>query len=416
MNYDASVPQFPLLHLPPPKGVWRADTPAMLSVLCQLVASGQATTKASLVTAMGLARSTVSSYVDILVRKKMLTYSGIVERFNRGRPAEQLDLSSEAGLVLAIDLGVLHANLAIGEFGQRVIARRSHRIDVRDGPEVVLGQLCRELEEDLERVGQSRQVRSIVIGIPARVDGPSGVAVHPNIMPGWDGYPISLTLQKRFGAVAILENDAMLRAIGEAATLEPDQLPVVAIKIGTGVGAGIVDHTGHVFHGFSGSAGDIGHTKVCEAAHTLCTCGMEGCVEAVASVPSMIRTLHLRNPSLFDQSTDQLDQLLEMVRRHQPDAIAVVRQAAETLGAMTTTVCHTINPRRVVISGELTNVTDELLSGIRAYVYRHARPLTTRDLSISHSRLGESGLAGALVAARHAGLSPESLRRVMATF
>jgi len=401
----------PDLRLISPSGIPRVDTLSMLSAIARLVAAGTAETKSALVDATGLARSTVTSYVDMLLRRHVLEAAGTVTKGVRGRPADRLQISGGAGLVLAIDLGARHARLGIGELNQRILVQTSDRMDIREGPEAVLGGLSVVLEEHLARIGEGRAVRAVVIGVPARVHGPSGMTVRPNIMPGWDRFPISHWLERRFGAPAILENDVNLRAVGEAAALPDDQRPILVLKVGTGVGAGMVDQSGGVLRGYDGSAGDIGHTPVRGAPVRPCTCGNSGCVEAAVSVPSIIRQLREEFPGLIDDERDDLDQLTALLARSEPTAVSVVRGAAEILGEVVAMLCNTLNPRRVVLGGDLTASTDEILAGVRTVAYQRARPLATRNLVITHSRLGEmGGVAGALVLGREAALSPEGLR------
>lgn len=414
IQIDSRPTDLPPLRLIAPNALARADTDTMLSSIARLVASGVATTKARLMDSTGLARSTVTSYVAMLERRSVLEQRGTVSRGTRGRPADQLQISPRAGLVLAIDLGAQHVRLAVSELNQHVAARSSQRLDVGDGPSAVLEEISRTLERHLEEVGDGRAVRCVAIGVPARAHGPSGVAVRPNIMPGWDGFPISGFLEQRFGAETVLENDVNLRAIGEAAALDEDQLPLLAIKVGTGVGAGLVDAQGRVFHGYDGSAGDIGHIPVRGAPELPCTCGNIGCIEAVVSVPSIIRRIKTDHPGLLAADEDELDQLLTLLRHSDQRVVSIVRAAAETLGEAVAMLCNTLNPRRIILGGDLTTATDELLAGVRTVAYQRARPLATRNLVIGHSVLGElSGLAGALVVARESALSPEAMRRLM---
>ena len=108
-------------------------------------------------------------------------------------------------------------------------------------------------------------------------------------MPGWDAYPLGRLLSERFRCPALIENDCNIRAMGEAAALGEGERPIIAIKVATGIGAGIVDQYGNIFHGFDGAAGDFGHLRLPESPQIQCTCGAIGCIEASASVPAIIR-------------------------------------------------------------------------------------------------------------------------------
>src|SRR6185312_1116471 len=56
---------------------------------------------------------------------------------------------------------------------------------------------------------------------------------------------------------------------------------VVVIKVGTGIGAGIISD-GRLHRGAQGSAGDVGHIQVSDDPSVVCRCGNIGCLEAYA--------------------------------------------------------------------------------------------------------------------------------------
>ena len=56
---------------------------------------------------------------------------------------------------------------------------------------------------------------------------------------------------------------------------------VIVVKIGTGIGAGIISN-GRIHRGAQGSAGDVGHIQVVDDTSIICRCGNVGCLEALA--------------------------------------------------------------------------------------------------------------------------------------
>ena len=105
---------------------------------------------------------------------------------------------------------------------------------------------------------------------------------------------------------------------------------------------------------------------------------------------------------------DSVEQLIERLRDGNLGAEQAVREAGEAIGIMVATLCNVLNPRHVIVGGLIVEASDELL--IRTTVYRTARPLTTRNLSIGRSPLGRfAGLAGGIVLATQETLSPERL-------
>ena len=383
----------PPLRLSTPPSTGRIDAEATLSTVARLIASGAAQSKADLVPAAGMARTTVSAAVDELLNRGVVRIAGTRPTPGRGRPADRLALSPRGGHVLLADVGARGAHLAVLDLSQRVVAHEHVDLDVRDGPEPVLDIIEARLDA-LRAVGSPEvPARAVVIGLPGPVDGNLGSPVRPPIMPGWHAYPVSARLQGRFGCAAILENDVNLRALGEARALPADQAPLLFVKIGTGIGGGLVTQEGGLHHGADGAAGDIGHVRVRGGPDDPCVCGNVGCIEAVASASAIARRL-AAGATVPVTIADVRDRLAKA----DPAAVAHVREAAAHIGELVAMLVHFYNPARVTIGGSLTAASDDLLAGVRSVVYQRALPLATRNLVLANSVLGEyAGLAGAAV-------------------
>src|SRR5687767_6486059 len=112
----------PALRLSTPALAGRAGTAVTLSTVARLVASGAAASKADLVPAAGLARTTVSTAVDELLERGVLRLDGTRPTAGRGRPADRLALAPHGGHVLLADVGARSAHLAVVDLSQRVLA------------------------------------------------------------------------------------------------------------------------------------------------------------------------------------------------------------------------------------------------------------------------------------------------------
>lgn len=391
----------PPLRLSAPELSGRVDSAVTLSTLARLVASGAAVSKADLVAAAGLARTTVSSAVDELLARDVLRPDGARPTTGRGRPADRLAMSPRGGHVLLADVGALGAHLAVIDLSQRVLAHRHIDVDVQDGPDAVLSGVEASLA-DLR--GHEGPTRAVVIGLPGPVDGNLGIPVRPPIMPGWHAYPVSARLARTFDCPAVLENDVNLRALGEARALPADQAPLLFVKVGTGIGGGLVTREGVLHHGADGAAGDIGHVRVRGGPDVACVCGNVGCIEAVASAGAIARRL------AGAEGATSITDVRTLIGRGDPDAVGVVREAAGLIGELVATLVHFYNPARVSLGGSLTAASDELLAGVRSVVYQRALPLATRNLVLTNSVLGEyAGLAGAAVLGIERVLSAHSI-------
>ena len=199
-----------------------------------------------------------------------------------GRPARQLIFAADAGHLLVADLGATSIDVALTTLDGRIIAHRDEPADIAEGPETCLSRVD-ELFDEL--ISTTRNVPGslwgIGIGVPGPVEFRTGTPFSPPIMPGWDGYPVRARFAEAYGAPVWVDNDVNLLAMGEwrnGSAVGQDN--VVVIKVGTGIGAGIISD-GRLHRGAQGSAGDVGHIQVIDDVTIICRCG-----NAAASRPS----------------------------------------------------------------------------------------------------------------------------------
>lgn len=400
------------LRLTVPTLTGRLDAAATASVLARHVASGVATTKAELTRVTGLARSSVSTAVDDLVEARVMRLAGTTSPAGRGRPGDVLAIAEGYGTVLVADMGASTTRLCASDLSQRTRSRARVDLDVRLGPEESLRLLESHLDQIIDDAGDLGPVKVLVVGLPGPVDTRAGRPVRPPIMPGWDGYPVAQVLSDRYSCPVVLENDVNLRALGEARALPEDQCPLLFVKVGTGIGAGIVTADGHLHHGSDGAAGDIGHVRARSAtAPVECLCGATGCIEAIASASAVLRDLAAA-PELASRVPRCVDDVVALVRGRDATALRRVREAAADLGEVIAMLVHFYNPARVVLGGLMAEASDDTLAGVRSVVYQSALPLATRNLVLTHSQLGAgAGVAGGLVLGLEMALSADALAR-----
>ena len=381
-----------------------------------LVASGEATSRVQIARQTSLARSTIGQHVDYLLRR------GIFEETEtgasvRGRPPKMLTISPRAGTVAVADVDVSTTRVAIADLTGRLLGRDVLAIPVEEGPDALLDALTERLRALLAaHGGDDVPVREVVVGLPGPVDFQHGCAVRPPIMPGWDAYPVGARLRERFGAPVVVDNDVNLMALGEAAREDIDP-PLLAVKIGGGIGAGIITADGRVHRGADGAAGDIGHLRASSHTDTLCRCGKTGCVEAVASHSAVLRELGFLDGENGARDIANGTRLLtEAVANGDPRALYQVRQAATEIGEVVAMLVHMYNPRTLVLGGPLSEQRDELLSGVRAVVYQRALPLATRRLTITTTEPdSDPALRGAISLATRDIFAPDGITRLLAT-
>ena len=404
---------FPVLRLSGPATPMRTDAGMLLSEVAKLVAGDVAVSKADLVQVTGLARSTVTGAVDALLSGGIFQITGARPTPGRGRPAERLSLSPNSGVVLIADLAAAASRLAIVDLQQQILANERLEYEAALGPREVLELIADRFRTLRDETCPAVPVRQLVIGLPSPVDSMRGLPVRPPRVPGWHNFRVRDELSRMLGCPVWLENDVNLRALGEARALPADQQPLIFVKVGAGIGGGLVGSDGRLHYGADGGAGDVGHVRLLGAEARPCVCGNVGCVEAVASLSAITRSLQAL-PARESVAVKDSNDVLELIRRGDPTTMTLVRESGELVGELIAMLVHFYNPARVALGGAITAASDEFLAAVRAVVYQRALPLGTRNLVLSASALGDhGGIAGATVLGVERALSPRGRARLL---
>ena len=352
-------------------------------------------------------KSKANALVAALLDEGLLDEVGLQDS-SGGRRAETLQLSASLGVLIGANLGATSMQLAILKPDLTVLARHTEAIDVRQGPGVVLARMRVLMRELLARCAlAARQVIAIGIGVPGPVDFESGQLVNPPLMPDWGGFSIRDYLREDYAAPVFVDNDVNLMALGELWRLQRSLQNFLVIKIGTGIGCGIVCH-GEVYRGANGSAGDVGHICV-DRSGPLCHCGNRGCVEAMAGAQAISRmAVDAANAGhspmlagrLLAQGALTAEDVAQASRAGDVAANAIIQRAGNLVGEMLASVVNFFNPSNVFIAGRIASMGPLFLASVRQSVYQRSLALSTRQLEIQYTPLADdAGLIGAGVLA-----------------
>lgn len=315
---------------------------------------------------------------------------------------------------IGIDLGGTQLRVAAIDAAGAILDRRAAPVDRAGGVAAVIGQMealiAAVLRPDTAVVG---------IGVPGAFDPGRGLVLDIPALAGWTAIPLAAEIEARTGLHAVLENDAKVAALGEWRFGAGRGIADFAyLTISTGIGGAFVVGN-RLVRGYRGLAGEVGHTRITDRTAT-CSCGHEGCWEAVASGTALARAARTaveRHPaSRLAARAEGLPATGETVtlaaREGCPVALALLRDEAAWLAAGLVNVQHAFAPERVVLGGGVSNALDLMLGDIRAAMRRRLLP-GHEVPDIVASRLGDdAGLLGAAFRAqewlREAETSPVS--------
>jgi glucokinase-like ROK family protein len=387
------------------RGELSSDQVDAFAVVIDLIRTLGPVTRPELVRHAGLGRAVVTQRVGELIELGVVE-DGDAAASTGGRPAREVRIRADAGTVLAAELGATSISVAVSDLACRTRLEREEPMDVSAGPEICLDQLEHLFDELLAEMPSPRPpIWGIGIGLPGPVEFATGRPMAPPIMPGWDGYPVRERLRERYSVPVWVDNEVNVMALGELrAGLAAGELHALYVKIGTGIGAGLISN-GRLHRGAQGCAGDLGHLAVVDDDSLICRCGNRGCLEALAGGAAIGRD---GERAAREGGSPFLAAILEQrgsvtardvgAGAQSGDRVSydLLARAGTLIGETLASVVSFFNPSLILVGGGVAESGDLLMANIREATYRRALPLATRDLRVTRSVLGKrSGLIGA---------------------
>jgi predicted NBD/HSP70 family sugar kinase len=345
---------------------------------------------------MGIARSTVTERIDVLLRHGLIV--GVGETSGaRGRPASRFAFNGSAGVTLAAQVGMSGVLMAVTNLAADVLWYRKVDLDVGEGPEALLAVLDEHFSEGLEEVGAGAgRLYGVGIGLSADLDIAGATA-------SWRAFPLAERLQARFESPVFVDRDVNFLALGEHLTSYPDARVFLCLKVGTVIACGLIID-GHVVRGASGLLGEVGHTKV-PGHDEPCTCGSRGCLNTVASGRALAAQLHEQG---FDVHSAR--EVSELANRGVLEAVQAVREAGREIGDVMAAAINLLNPDVITVWGYLADAGDQFLAGMQEAIYKTALPASARAVSLARPPHGDdAGLRGAALTVIEHVLEPDAV-------
>jgi predicted NBD/HSP70 family sugar kinase len=358
--------------------------------LLHLIRSGRARTRGELGQVTGLARSTVAQRIDALKAAGLIVELDEAAPSTGGRPPSLLGFNADAGLILAADLGATHSRVSVSNLLAEPIADTTAEIDIDLGPVAVLSWLDQTFRGLLTELGRPlAEVRGVGIGLPGPVDFSRGMAVNPPIMAGWHLFGVAEHCRAIYDVPVLVDNDVNIMALGEYWVMEPKVEDFLFVKVGTGIGSGLI-LGGTLHRGAKGAAGDMGHVRT-TSDDAVCRCGNNGCLEATAGGGAI--AARLRDAGHDAAHTRDV---IKLVQEGNREATRSVRMAGRLIGQVLASTVNLLNPALIMVGGDMAKAEPQLLAGIREVVYQRSTTLSTTDLQITVSTLGDhAGITGA---------------------
>lgn len=270
-----------------------------------------------------------------------------------------------------------------------------------------------------ERLQDGRILR-VGVAVGGLVDARRGIVRRLHHAHEWNNFPLQDYMAQRLEVPCIIDNNANAAALAEVeygalggeqenGNRRSEQVALY-VGLGRGIGGGLVVN-GRIYHGFSSTAGEIGHLLVKEHGPK-CSCGGFGHLEAIASAQAIVRRmigLSIEYPETEEAMRRVTGSRAERITAEQVFKLAaegdkVARQVADEvenyLGIALANIIHMVNPSVIILGGPVAQAGDLLIAPLQAHVHALCLEEAREAVHIVQGKLGaEANIVGAITLA-----------------
>jgi glucokinase len=281
---------------------------------------------------------------------------------------------------------------------------------IKTGAIAITKEIARTLQELQAKARPSISFQEIPIpvgfAVAGQVDNNAGI-VHfaPNLV--WRHFPLRQHLREFCEMPVSITNDVRAAAWGEWRYGAGRECPdAVYIFLGTGIGGAVVS-TGRMLIGDSNAAGELGHIVI-ERRGPVCTCGNQGCFEALAGGWALARNLkeavaaNAKEGAFLLQSVQGHAEMLTAKHLFQgyelndPLSVQLFNEFVETVAAAASGLVNVFNPKKLIFGGGIISGAPFVVPMIEIALKKRALPIAVKSLEVLSSSLGpEAGVIGA---------------------
>lgn len=309
--------------------------------------------------------------------------------------------------IIGIDLGGTSIKFAILTTAGEIQDKWSIPTNSSDEGRHIVPEMIASIQEKFAALQLDKtEFLGIGMGSPGVVDRFAGTVEGAYNLNWKTRQALKAQFEDALGLPFFIDNDANCAALGEQWLGAGDNAPdVIFVTLGTGVGGGIVAD-GHLIHGVAGAGGEIGHMPVEFDTPFSCTCGLDGCLETVASATGIVNLAQAYAVDYVGESQlkVQIDQgqavtakdVFDLAKASDALALEVVAAFSRYLGRACASMANLLNPSHIVIGGGVSAAGDFLLDGVRQQFEQHAFPQVKRSTQLTLAKLGnDAGVIGA---------------------
>jgi predicted NBD/HSP70 family sugar kinase len=334
-------------------------------IALNLVRAKQPISRAELARLMGVRRGAVSRLVDDLLRTG-LVFEGAKGESKRGRKPMHLYIETRRRCAIAVDVSARRTRIMCADLlGYPLVDLRE--IPTPPRPESFVRALVETIDAVFADHPEVGQCSGIGVAIAGLVDLEGGLRYSPTL--AWRDVDLLSAIQAATGLPVVVENSVKACVLAQVWAVRGDPLvegPVAFVNASDGVGVGIAID-GKLLRGSDNLAGEFGHVAL-SMYGPRCSCGQNGCWEAYVSNRATVARYLERDaswPASGEPTEVLVTDVIERARVGDGRALETLRETGDFLGRGFANIVKAVNPRRIYMSGEITEAWDLIEATVR---------------------------------------------------
>jgi predicted NBD/HSP70 family sugar kinase len=340
----------------------------------QLVYASAPTTRAEIARETGLTAATVSDIVGGLLDDGIVQEVGFAASTG-GKPPVLLDIDAASRSVVTLDLSGSQWIGTVHDLRLNILHRTLVPHDDLTGADAVAA--VKKMVKALTSAAPN-PILGIGVGTPGVVTGDGTVVEAANL--GWRNLPLADVLSECCDWPVHIVNDARATAVAEYLLGDHGTKNMLVVKIGRGVGSGIV-LDGNTYEGEGSAAGEIGHIAAIPRPTGTVTLESVASTPALATAMASIAGIDFQGrPSKFIAT--QLD--------INPQAYgSVIEQLGSDLASILAIVVGTLDLHHIILSGPIDSLREPLLDAVRSGLAERLLPALCAKIEVSFGDIDE---------------------------
>lgn len=310
---------------------------------------------------------------------------------------------------IGVDIGGTNIAAALYDGEYNIISRKS--VSFPKGEDVYfVSRLLKDMAYSLLKDGNVKSFESLGIAVPGSID-PLGETVIDAHNLGFFDAPLLDAARTAFreeyesGVKIALINDA------DAATLAEHKKGALAscntaamLTLGTGVGGGLIIN-GKLFRGGRGSGAEIGHMIISQNGgdDAKCTCGNEGCAEALCSATWLIKQGRkhfdgmIKEMSCGNAENVTAKTVVDCAKAGDKTALEIFEKYTDSLSSLAASIINLLDVEKIAIGGGVSGAGDFLINPVNEKVHKKSFFRTHGEIVTAQFKNDAGILGGALV-------------------